>query len=1466
MPDLGNDFENSSYQAVDSVKGTARKGVSLGRKAVARTTSKATNTLRRGMVKGGKAAAKGVANLGKLMIKIMVKIISSLISMVGVPMLVIFALLLVCVIGWNFLAEERGANESNDLYPGTENPVITDTETGVTAAIAMTEPQAVIDAYYKYMSTTSFTKTYNDKLYVFNEPSQTQDFAGLRDYFDKENNFYLSDDFIRMVDEMLHDGSFYYPEQVVKPVYGEKMELVDQDGDSSTVYTARLPVDFNTGANSTMLNEDVVKGFKDMLVSESFLDTGIGDDKAPNLIAKSQTPGKTVNDDGIDSYELRSRNVVENSASMATEPGVWDYGFGSVLQYQPAQKISYIECSYNSVDADIDVQYLNEETGEWSDSVHSHIHSFSISDGTSLTDLRSTVASYCNDLSSDTAYYSYSLPTNISAILSSTTAWNMSVEPNSAEEAQYAAVYNRTVTNSHIDAKVEDSKDVDIDRMVFSDPALQSDYQNLGGGLYPLKVPVISHAATFSGNIHYTIIPAGEEGCVKVAIPLEANTVAEADHREPVTLIRVAGGCSTASGKLTASRTGSIITMLPDIRETTAPWGFEYLQQYVESYTNYVPADYMDDRDFFLRTGIKAAEGTDEKDEYLNNLKFLMDLGLLRLYNGNISLSAVGSVNYSDMGDPSSDLYILSHLIAVEAGPGKLDKLMVGSVFMNRVASSRYPNTAMEVLSQPNQYSTYPGRWNQPGWEPTETDIACAMQVLSGEFAIPENVVGQSAHIQGTIYKVVDNGPGYYTHYYCTGSSEAVSTVDRFGRPAPSADQLEGLADRLDGVAPEDISSMSPTFDLSTSAFIGDSLTIGLNNTAKMSDSGAKVIAETSAGLRRVKTLIEESSLDASVQTVYLLAGTNSCTDADSTFRSQYMEILSAIGAKAPGARIILTSLPPCIDGAGHNASNAYISAKNAIISEIASSSGLQIVDIWSSLQKNGSLDPAYSADGLHLTATSYNLWFNQVKGGVTGSSIGAVDPATAFSNLGQDGLPVLSNYTLYEISSFDTLTAVNMQAHVVQADSTAKFWLSRLVDTVMDGIEFITQFWDSVSDFVFASENDNTATCFYVGKQYQSGDVRGVVYQSITFANQVWYSTAESKVDELLDSGDITFLFVGKDAMLGLGTLNGAGMTVVPGVGTTVEGLISPTTSYYAPLTSYNGTSMELSVPAGTNVLAVGDGKIISVNDNAALAGGKSVTQEVNIGGDTYQVTYGYLDTISVAESQTVSQGGLIGTSGKRSDGSAAMYLKVTKNGVNVDPSGIFYQSTIVFGGGSLGGDLYNADGTVNEEKIHQLQDQLSSIIGLSPGKYSGYSKSSCKSAYHTEPINSLQGLQCTWWAWGRGYEYLCTIKNTTITKAQYRNAIRGNGGEYYANNVAAGLFNYGSVPKPNSLVCYSESGDYGHIAYVEAVDYVNKVYYTSECGSGVWWLGVHKRSFDYVPGSSYKLEGFIYLDEPRI
>lgn len=199
---------------------------------------------------------------------------------------------------------------------------------------------------------------------------------------------------------------------------------------------------------------------------------------------------------------------------------------------------------------------------------------------------------------------------------------------------------------------------------------------------------------------------------------------------------------------------------------------------------------------------------------------------------------------------------------------------------------------------------------------------------------------------------------------------------------------------------------------------------------------------------------------------------------------------------------------------------------------------------------------------------------------------------------------------------------------------------------------------------------------------------------------------------------------------------------------------------------------------------------------------------------------------------------------------------------------------------------NVYNSDGTVNEEKIADLQEAFEKEFNLVKGSPSGfniggrYNFETCKvvtgkylgwdgyaEGYDTDyndtdrqyKAHNLLGIyQCTWWANGRASEHL----SRHGTKYKEYPSAEGDGGEVFNVNKANGWFKYGSEPKQNSLVSY-KGGKYGHVAYVEAVDIKNKCYYISHAGSGLSWFGIQKYKIGEAP-YSYSTVGFVYLDEP--
>lgn len=105
----------------------------------------------------------------------------------------------------------------------------------------------------------------------------------------------------------------------------------------------------------------------------------------------------------------------------------------------------------------------------------------------------------------------------------------------------------------------------------------------------------------------------------------------------------------------------------------------------------------------------------------------------------------------------SKQLYLLSHLIYAEAGNCSNElQLGVGSVVLNRVESSKFPNTIKGVIYQSGQYSCiWDGNFNK---KPNKQSIKNAIYLLKNGSQLPKYVVFQAEFAQGRgIYKRVGN-------------------------------------------------------------------------------------------------------------------------------------------------------------------------------------------------------------------------------------------------------------------------------------------------------------------------------------------------------------------------------------------------------------------------------------------------------------------------------------------------------------------------------------------------------------------------------------------------------------------------------------------------------------------------------------------------------------------------------------
>lgn len=121
------------------------------------------------------------------------------------------------------------------------------------------------------------------------------------------------------------------------------------------------------------------------------------------------------------------------------------------------------------------------------------------------------------------------------------------------------------------------------------------------------------------------------------------------------------------------------------------------------------------------------------------------------------------ATNYTPTKYTQADLDLLARVIYCEAGSSWATdehQLAVGSVVLNRVADSRFPNTISGVVYQKGQYACVPnGMINRT---PSERAVKNAKYLLENGVTTPTNIVWQAQFKQGKgVWKYIQG------HYFC---------------------------------------------------------------------------------------------------------------------------------------------------------------------------------------------------------------------------------------------------------------------------------------------------------------------------------------------------------------------------------------------------------------------------------------------------------------------------------------------------------------------------------------------------------------------------------------------------------------------------------------------------------------------------------------------------------------------------
>lgn len=174
---------------------------------------------------------------------------------------------------------------------------------------------------------------------------------------------------------------------------------------------------------------------------------------------------------------------------------------------------------------------------------------------------------------------------------------------------------------------------------------------------------------------------------------------------------------------------------------------------------------------------------------------------------------------------------------------------------------------------------------------------------------------------------------------------------------------------------------------------------------------------------------------------------------------------------------------------------------------------------------------------------------------------------------------------------------------------------------------------------------------------EVNSGNVANVLPENTTLEGSALQGNDKAAVFMGEDSVEEPLSFAGTDAL------------TLPVVGEVLLDYSMDKAIYHATMQQYKyNPALVLAASEGTVITAAADGIVKSIYYDAQT--GNTVTFDV---GDGYELTYGQLEEIAVAEGDKVSVGDLVGKVASPtiyySEEGSNVYLKLTKDGTPVDP-----------------------------------------------------------------------------------------------------------------------------------------------------------------------------------------------------
>ena len=159
----------------------------------------------------GKMALKAGKAIGKASVKAVAYAVKAIVATVLPFIGIIAGVLGVVVLAYFILFEFKGSEQQ---YTNKYENELEQSDDGKYTANNVNQQNNSISSFYKYFSGQSFYQLIGDS----KELIKPDDEKSVRDYHNREKNFYLSSNLLYSLDEYLYEGRFKYPEQLVKPV------------------------------------------------------------------------------------------------------------------------------------------------------------------------------------------------------------------------------------------------------------------------------------------------------------------------------------------------------------------------------------------------------------------------------------------------------------------------------------------------------------------------------------------------------------------------------------------------------------------------------------------------------------------------------------------------------------------------------------------------------------------------------------------------------------------------------------------------------------------------------------------------------------------------------------------------------------------------------------------------------------------------------------------------------------------------------------------------------------------------------------------------------------------------------------------------------------------------------------------------------------------------------------------------